>query len=293
MNNLLIAGRLWIGVLLLVAAAGCKDASVDPVLFGDITGTVRHADTGEAVEGAQVTTSPPTNAIVTDESGAFRFEDVETGNYTITVSKLDFSTSTTTVSVRRNQTTQAEVMLRREAIGRIEGQVQDADTQEALSNVSVTTDPPSGAVVTAGDGSFSFEEMEIGDYKLTFSKSGYRTDSVFVSVRENQTAMATVQLSHIPEAPLGALSVEITNWGNREVSNDSVYVWIDYRAVNVGNAPIGGYEVYFSIDADGEQFIAEAEGDSLYVNQADNRTFERFIFGRTAGNVSVESTWFN
>jgi hypothetical protein len=291
MNHLLIAGRTWIGVLLLVTAAGCKDASVDPVLFGEITGTVRYADTGTVVEGAQVTTSPPTNSLVTGDSGTFRFEDVETGNYTITVSKTDYSTSSTTVSVRRNQTTQAEILLRREATGRIEGRVVDADTQEALANVGVTTEPPSGAVVTAEDGTFTFDEIEVGDYRLAFSRSGYRADSVAVSVRENQTATATVQLSQLSDVPVGALSVEITNWGNRSVSDDSVFVWIDYRAVNVGSADIGDYEVYFRIDADGEQFLGEAEGDSLHISQADNRTFERFIFGRTADAVSVEGTW--
>lgn len=279
-------------LLLLVLLTSCKDASVDPVLFGDISGTVRHADTGDAVEGAQVTTSPPTSAVVTGASGTFRFDSVETGNYTITVTKTDFSTGSTTISVVRNRTTQAEILLRREATGRIEGRVVDADTQESLPNVSVTTEPPSGAVVTDGDGMFAFDSIEIGDYRLAFSKSGYHADSVAVSVRENQTAMAAVQLSTIPESAVGALSVEITNWGNREVSNDSMYVWIDYRAENVGNAPIGEYEVYFRIDTGTERFIGEAAGDSLHVSQADIRTFERFIFGNTADDVTVEDTWF-
>lgn len=68
-------------------------------------------DTHEALEGASVTTSPPTGAFVTDASGTFQLEEIEAGNYTITANKPGYQKNAVTVSVSDNRTTQAALFL--------------------------------------------------------------------------------------------------------------------------------------------------------------------------------------
>ena len=62
--------------------------------------------------GAGLTTSPPTDALVTDADGAFAFEDVPAGNYTITASRSGYDANTITVSVRRGHAAEANLFLR-------------------------------------------------------------------------------------------------------------------------------------------------------------------------------------
>ena len=50
-----------------VGLAGCKDATLEPELVGGLQGTILDYETSEPLAGVSVTTSPPTEALVTGE----------------------------------------------------------------------------------------------------------------------------------------------------------------------------------------------------------------------------------
>jgi len=82
-----------------------------------------------------------------------------------------------------------------ETFGRIEGFVLNSETEEPLSNASITTTPPTNSILTAPDGTFTFDEIPSGSYSIKVSKSGFQNNSVSVTVREEKTAIANIPLA--------------------------------------------------------------------------------------------------
>jgi len=98
-------------VVVLLALSGCKDATFGPEIYGTIEGRVLDRDTNVPLANVVVTTSPPSNAILTDSDGRFTVENVAAGNYTITASRSGYSSGTVTVAVQQGRTAQANVLL--------------------------------------------------------------------------------------------------------------------------------------------------------------------------------------
>lgn len=69
----------------------------------------------------------------------------------------------------------------------IEGVVKDKDTGVPLTNCEIQITPSNNSVTTANNGVYSFKELEPGEYTLTYSRSGYITDSRTVSVNAGET----------------------------------------------------------------------------------------------------------
>jgi hypothetical protein len=112
----LLSSLLWGAVLtlLLGIATGCDDETVGPETRGAIQGAVLDATSEEPVANVNITTSPPTRSVLTDDAGTFVLGDVPTGNYTIDAVKEGFNTGSTTINVRADDTTEATILLRRE-----------------------------------------------------------------------------------------------------------------------------------------------------------------------------------
>ncbi len=99
-------------LLLLCALTGCKDGALLPDQFGSIQGTVVDFATGAPIAGAGVSTTPATNATVTDQNGGFSIPDALVGSYTISANRNGFSPNTASVAVREARTTQATLFLK-------------------------------------------------------------------------------------------------------------------------------------------------------------------------------------
>ena len=51
-------------LLSIIFISSCKEDIVEPELYGSISGIVMDQDASSAIEGASITTSPPTSAIL-------------------------------------------------------------------------------------------------------------------------------------------------------------------------------------------------------------------------------------
>jgi hypothetical protein len=112
--NVRVFGRSFLFTALLLAAgalAGCDDETIGPETRGTLTGTVESAETDAPISRANVTTSPPTQSVLTGEDGTFSLGNIPTGNYTVTASKSDFGSRSVTVRVEEGQTANASILL--------------------------------------------------------------------------------------------------------------------------------------------------------------------------------------
>jgi TolB protein len=94
-------------------ATGCDDETLGPNARGDIEGEVRDAESGDPIADASISTSPPTQSVLTDDDGTFALRDVETGNYTVDISKNGYETAAVGVRVAENKVAQATALLNR------------------------------------------------------------------------------------------------------------------------------------------------------------------------------------
>lgn len=84
-------------------------------LSGCLTGTIKGQvidQNDRPVEGAIVTTDPPTHSVRTTENG-FRLEEVPLGEYVVEVEKPGFHKGKANVQVSFNKTTASDIQVRR------------------------------------------------------------------------------------------------------------------------------------------------------------------------------------
>ena len=71
-------------------------------------------------------------------------------------------------------------------IGGIYGYVTDFDNGTTIPNVKIVIRPGEQSVLTDSDGKFEFNDLEPGQYTITASKVGYRTDRATISVEDKK-----------------------------------------------------------------------------------------------------------
>lgn len=78
--------------------------------------------------------------------------------------------------------------------GGISGVVEDSETGEPLSNVSITTSPSTTSITTAEDGQFTLSDLETGEYSIIAEKDNYTKKSTVITVEKNKIVSASIQL---------------------------------------------------------------------------------------------------
>ena len=105
-----------LGALSVLLVAGlllnsCVKDTIEAETFGSIGGLVLDGETDEGIVSANITTTPATNAILSENGGQFTFENVPSGNYTISARKNGYRNSSVSVAVREGQTASAFIVL--------------------------------------------------------------------------------------------------------------------------------------------------------------------------------------
>lgn len=97
--------------------------------------------------------------------------------------------------------------------GSIGGTVQDAETGAYLSGVSVTINPLGYSQVTNADGTFQYDNLEVSEYTLVYTKSGYETYKHKVTVKPG--IVSPVQVSLVPSSSSVTASPSILEFGTK------------------------------------------------------------------------------
>jgi hypothetical protein len=103
------------------------------------------------------------------------------------------------------------------SVGSISGVVRDADGPIAGVDVVLM---PGGLTTTASDGSYSFDALDAGPYKLAFSKDGYDAETVDTTVASGENTVVNAQLAPAlgsvtgtvrdNHGPLAGVTVQVT-----------------------------------------------------------------------------------
>lgn len=108
--------RFFLCTLLFAAALAVNCTEDEPILFGDIYGTVTNSQTGEPVRNAQVILSPSGASTISGSDGRFEFRSLDAGQYSISVSSDGYEDNSRQVTVVPGQSTSCDIHLTPQAI---------------------------------------------------------------------------------------------------------------------------------------------------------------------------------
>lgn len=155
---------------------------------GIINGTVTDAETGEPVEGANVTANPTT---ITGPDGTYSLVVIP-GTYNLTVTKAGYFNVTVSMTVEPGLTYIQDFNIVK--ISYINGTVIDADTGEPVEGANITVNGEQ--TVTNVNGTYSLNII-FGDYNLTVTKEGYFTNTTTVTAVSWETQTINFTISKI------------------------------------------------------------------------------------------------
>jgi protocatechuate 3,4-dioxygenase beta subunit len=175
------------------------DAELAPVL-GSIDGTVR--DVHGPLSGVSVSIQDgPSTA--TDASGKYSLPSLPLGTYQVDYEKDGYLTVSDSLVVSDATAITNDVTMT-VSVGSISGVVRDENGPIAGVDVVLM---PGGLTTTASDGSYSFDALDAGPYKLAFSKDGYDAQTVDTTVTSGENTVANAKLDYA----LGSITGTVTD----------------------------------------------------------------------------------
>lgn len=98
----------WIilGILLMFMLPACEEEKIDIEKYGSITGVVLNGEDYSPLGGVQISTTPASSTLLTDENGRFEFDKVKEGEVAITARKKDFLGNSVSVAVYEYEKTE-------------------------------------------------------------------------------------------------------------------------------------------------------------------------------------------
>ncbi|GAB1765757.1 carboxypeptidase regulatory-like domain-containing protein [Priestia megaterium] len=199
----------------LTLAQGDQRRNVDFVLQpnpGILTGTVTNQNS-EPITGAFVNvrllgaTGIIIASTVTDSNGRYVITDLPPGSYTVSASASGFETKAVGAVIETNATEIADIMLTG-VFGSINGIVLNNLAQPIVgSSISLSLFDANNLLIftTTGhsDGTFSFPNLEPGNYFITASASGFITEVIGARVTANEATFARILLQPSPATVTG------------------------------------------------------------------------------------------
>ena len=162
---------------------------------GMITGTVTDSSTTSAIVGATVSCTCSGTNQTTDGTGSYTLSSVTPGTYSMTFSASGYASQTVSnVTVTTGSTTTENVALA--PPGMITGTVTDSSTSGAIGGATVSCTCSGTNQTSDGTGSYTFPSVTPGTYSMTFSASGYASQTVSnVTVTTGSTTTESVALT--------------------------------------------------------------------------------------------------
>ena len=141
-------------LLPLVLFLSCSKSNLEPEEFGDIEGIVIDSETELGIPNVNITTTPPSNSILTDSDGVFTITNIPAGGYTIQARKPGFKNNSVSVAVRAEDVTTARIFL--------EPDEEEEETPPAEENI-IEAEVTSWFNSVSGDSSFVEVEYSVSN----------------------------------------------------------------------------------------------------------------------------------
>ncbi len=235
---------------------------VEEILPSSIEGIVN--DGTNPIEGAQVQLLPAGTQVQTDDLGAFGFEDLFAGTYSVVVSAEGYYNDTIAdFYLNSGETYELEVSLEAIPYIQIHGDVIGNNAPEGIEGASVTLSlgDVTYEETTNTFGEFYFVYVEGNNtYTLTIEKEGYQSYESQITCNEENLVLETISL------------VEILYPATELVVTDSVmFTALEWVEPQNSDRALNSYSVYRGLaDAAFEDYtlLAEDITDENYMDQS-------------------------
>lgn len=172
---------------------------------------------------------------------------------------------------------------------RISGSVSDKTTGAPVPTVQLTLNPGGASTVTGTDGSFSFQNLNPGEYTITLTKEGYNTGTDNITVSPGQQVQVHLLIERIP-ANITA-DCEMLDFGETASVNslsfnivNSSYETLSWEVTH--NCPwLSGIEPSSGILESGKTATIVVSIDRVLLKDGENETV---IIVQSDGNGSTE-----
>ncbi|KGX88751.1 hypothetical protein N781_09540 [Pontibacillus halophilus JSM 076056 = DSM 19796] len=178
---------------------------------GSISGTVTDEQTGVVLGGATVQVLDSLGNIVdatlTNGSGAYTFNNLATGSYTLVFTANGYSKLVIGSVVEAGQTTTTNVSLE-EIAGSLQGTVED-NTANAIAGALVTVyenQIPVATALTDENGNYFIPDLAGGAYNVVITADNYQSQSLGTTIVRGETTILNATLQDSPGTLTGSVS---------------------------------------------------------------------------------------
>jgi 5-hydroxyisourate hydrolase-like protein (transthyretin family) len=245
---------------------------------GTLEGVVQDATTGLPISGSFIEVTDVSGVLVatitTDQTGAFRIGNLQTGPLDIRARAKGYGAASTGVIVTSLSISNA-ILILQPNFGTITGTIKKPDGRPSgNTNIQIlnVTNTPITTVITDGNGSYEVDDLAGGQYTVTGKGSGTGTGiGSGVVIPDQET---TVDIILIPEG--GVVSGNITN---SSTGNPLIGVSIEVRTIS----PSGPVISTALTDSNGNYSTGFVSAGTYTL------TITKENFGSTAGSVLIEN----
>jgi hypothetical protein len=100
-----------ISLLFIATFMSCESDKVDIIFYGSIDGTVLDSETYLPIQGALITTTPASIAVLTDANGKFSIPKVKEGDVAVNIKRKDYLSNSLSVAIFNNESTLMDFLI--------------------------------------------------------------------------------------------------------------------------------------------------------------------------------------
>jgi len=180
---------------------------------GAISGTINDINTGNPIEGAELTVEKEGIIYYFSTSGydgTFTINNVETGIYNVTAdAKGYYSETKPDQVVISDETTIVDFSLALIPTGTIMGNVYDLETFSGIEGAEINVEGTEYSTITDSFGAYTIPEIEIGTYDITANAAGFISETkANQEVIEGETTTIDFSLVAIPTGNITGIVID-------------------------------------------------------------------------------------
>lgn len=168
---------------------------------GSLAGRVTNLK-GQGQPGVSVSIPAQKQTVATDRLGSYQFKELPPGDHEVMFTQGDRRVATTVVRVRSDETTTENVTVTPQVVeankgGTISGTVTDAAGKHPVGGVKIVVESGELTVltITASDGRFTVTDLPAGTYRVSATKTGYKSITQTAKVSAKAGATLNMNLS--------------------------------------------------------------------------------------------------
>ena len=218
---------------------------------------------GDALQGVTVSIvgNSFSNRTETNADGYYEFTNLAAGYYTLAYEKEGYQTDTLDINLKENDVQDLGTLtLGKTVQTTISGYVVDED-ENALQGVTVTIEGSifSASTETNTDGYYEFTNLAAGNYTLTYEKEGYQTETVDITLKENDVRdIGTLILEEIAKAKISGYVMDISDNPVESAKLTLKGIKTNYKHTTASDAD--GFFEFTDLEADTYILITKKKG---------------------------------